>query len=153
MEKVINQIKAFFDEGSWKYKYYEDKKAFKTIVSMGNSLGDLKIYILLKKDSYITYAILNNKASQKSFADVSEFINRANYGLLNGNFELDYSDGEVRYKSFVDFTKASISKEIIFNSIAIPIFMIDQYGEDLLKVMLGEETPEEGIKNAESKAK
>ena len=41
MEKVINQIKAFFDEGSWKYKYYEDKKAFKTIVSMGNSLGDL----------------------------------------------------------------------------------------------------------------
>lgn len=51
----------------------------------------------------------------------------------------------------MDFTKASISKEIIFNSIAAPIFMMDQYGEDLLKVMLGEETPEEGIKNAESK--
>lgn len=32
-------------------------------------------------------------------AMVSEYINRANYGLIVGNFELDMKDGEVRYKA------------------------------------------------------
>jgi hypothetical protein len=30
---------------------------------------------------------------------VCEFLTRVNYGLAAGNFELDFSDGEVRYKT------------------------------------------------------
>jgi hypothetical protein len=31
--------------------------------------------------------------------EVSHFLTRANYGLADGNFELDFEDGEVRYKT------------------------------------------------------
>ena len=31
--------------------------------------------------------------------EVSEFLTRANHGLADGNFELDFDDGEVRFKS------------------------------------------------------
>ena len=34
---------------------------------------------------------------------MAEFLTRANYGLRIGNFEMDFEDGEVRYKSSVDF--------------------------------------------------
>jgi len=33
---------------------------------------------------------------------VAEFINRANYGIIIGNFEMDFADGEIRYKTSID---------------------------------------------------
>ena len=29
--------------------------------------------------------------------DIAEYLTRANYGMVMGNFEMDYSDGEIRY--------------------------------------------------------
>ncbi len=33
---------------------------------------------------------------------VAEFITRANFGIVIGNFEIDFSDGEIRYKTSID---------------------------------------------------
>ncbi len=152
MEKVIVQIKSFLDNMAWKYTYDEEERIFKFGIRMQNALGDLKIIIVLRKKNYSTYIALNNKADAESFSRVSEFINRINYGLLNGNFEMDYSDGEIRYKSFVDISGSSVSDEVVANSIIVPVFMVKRYGEELLRVILGELTPEAGAKNAESKS-
>ncbi len=33
---------------------------------------------------------------------VTEFLTRANYGMIVGNFELDVADGDLRFKTFLD---------------------------------------------------
>ena len=35
-----------------------------------------------------------------------KYLTLANYGVVNGNFEMDLSDGEIRYKSYVDARSA-----------------------------------------------
>lgn len=33
---------------------------------------------------------------------VAEFIARGNFGIVIGNFEIDFSDGEIPYKTSID---------------------------------------------------
>lgn len=149
MKKVIEAIKFFFEKNEWKYQYNEEKKIFVSGINMDNVLGNVSMYISLEENSYNVYMILNSKAEEEYYVAVGEFLHRANYGLKNGNFEMDYRDGEVRYKSFVNFENIVISEEIVKDSIFVGIAMLDTYGKGLLKIMLGESTPKECIEECE----
>ena len=46
---------------------------------------------------FLTY--LPMKVEEDKRAAVAEYLTRANYGLHVGNFEMDMTDGEVRYKT------------------------------------------------------
>ena len=82
-------------------------------------------------------------------AQVAEYLTRANFGLRNGNFELDYSDGEIRYKTFVDCEDLLPSAAVLRDAVTIPVDMFDRYGNGLMSVVLGVRTPEEAIQDAE----
>ena len=138
MKNVIDKIKNFFENNDWKYKYNEQDNVFTAGINMGNVLGNVRILIAVDENYYNVYTILNSKAEENYYDSVGEFLHRANYGLRNGNFEMDYSDGEVRYKSFVHFKNMNVSEEVVEESIIVGISMIERYGRGILKMMLGE---------------
>ncbi len=149
MKKVIEAIKSFFEKNEWNYQYNEEKKIFVSGINMNNVLGNVRMYISLEKNSYNVYMILNSKVEQEYYVTVGEFLHRANYGLQNGNFEMDYRDGEIRYKTYVNFENIVISEEIVENSIFVGIAMLGRYGKGMLKIMLGESTPKECVEECE----
>ena len=59
---------------------------------------------------------------------MAEYLHRANYGLRVGNFELDYDDGEIRYKTYIDADFTEITDKTIMMSIFIPGDMFNKYG-------------------------
>ena len=152
MENTVNLIKKFFDKGGWKYNYKEvsDGRAIFTAgVNMNNALGNLRICIIVRQDYYTVYAIFNNHAEKKYYSQVAEYLHRANYGMKNGNFEFDFEDGEVRFKTYVNFEGIQLSDDIIEESILVPVFMFDTYGKNLLRIMLGDDNPKKLIEEAE----
>ncbi len=151
MENVIKLIHEFFKKAEMKYQYNEEKKIFISGINMDGVLGNLRLYIPVYEYSYIVYAILNSTPEKKFYGEVAEYLHRANYGLLNGNFEFDYRDGEIRYKSFVNFDGIQLSIDIITQSIVTPVIMFEQYGKNLLRVMMGDGTPAELLQKAEEK--
>lgn len=80
---------------------------------------------------------------------MAEYLTRANYGLRDGNFELDFSDGEIRYKVFHSSIDGVPSKELIKNAVYIGLWMLERYGNGLLSVMFGIQTPAEAIEESE----
>ena len=48
------------------------------------------------------YAVWEERVAEAQRLAMSEFLHRANYGLVLGNFELDLGDGEVRFKVGID---------------------------------------------------
>ena len=50
---------------------------------------------------------------------ISEFTTRFNYGLIFGTLELDFDDGEVRFKTTMDADNAEVSYEMIDNMLSI----------------------------------
>ena len=105
------------------YEYVQEKNTFLFNMTMDNSVGTLKVAIHVFTDSYVVYAILNNRVNSKKAGRVLDFLHRANRGLLNGNFEYDHVHGEIRFKVFVNAKDTHISKAVINDSISIPLSM------------------------------
>ena len=110
-------------------------------------------YIIdVKDDEYVVYAISPIGADhmdEKMMTSMTDFICRANYGLKNGNFELDMRDGEIRYKSYVDCEGTMPTTDIVRNSIHCPGAMFDQYGEGIVDIIFGNATAAEAIAKCE----
>lgn len=149
-ENVIKSISTFFDNLEWKYAYNEEECIFCSGVNMGNIIGNIKILIIIRDYHYKVIASLNSRVELEHMNEVAEYLHRVNYGMNNGNFELDYHDGDVRYKTFITFRGIELSKRIIEDSIAIPLLMFDKYGKSLMKLMLGEGVPAELVAAAEN---
>lgn len=149
MEKVIELLKELLETIQWEYEYDEKQKAFMTGFNI-DDLGYFYMLILIYERGYVIYTIYEKKAEKKYFDKISEYLHRANYGLQNGNFEMDYGDGEIRYKVFTMFEDIDVSMKMIRKIFLIGASMFMRYGEGLLKIMSGsDDNPEKCIEMAE----
>jgi hypothetical protein len=144
-EKLTQRLK----EKEIKYTTHNDVISFK--MGVDDAVGALSIFIYILDDSYVTYTSLGNKVTEKNYPTVSEYLHRANYGLLAGNFEIDYDDGEVRFKILTECTNiAALTNKMIDKSIILPCLMFKKYGNGILKLMIGVGNPKELIEEAET---
>lgn len=152
---MVEHIQRFFDEGKWKYRYDEKKAIFRAMVKMNSPLGMLRVAILVKETYYLVYAIFGATADESQRQRVGEYLHRANLGLINGNFEFSFEDGEIRYKTYVNFSgdDTELSVDVIEDSIVIPITMFDLYGKNLIRLMLGESDPKKLVDEVKEEKK
>ena len=64
------------------------------------------IIIRVGEDSFTTMAVCPvrpDTSDAELMARMAEFVCRANFGLKNGNFEFDFTDGELRYKCYIPY--------------------------------------------------
>ena len=100
-------------------------------------------------EQFIFYAVCPVKADESARLAVVEFITRANFGLRIGNLEMDFLDGEVRYKSSIDFEGETLTPRLVRNTIYPAVQTVDRYLGGLLKVMYGGSTPADAIAEVE----
>jgi hypothetical protein len=79
----------------------------------------------------------------------AEALTRANWGLRVGNFEMDYSDGEIRFKVSVDVEGGLLGHTMVQNMISAGISMQDRYHPALMRVLYAGAEPAEAIAEAE----
>lgn len=93
----------------------------------------------------IIYSICPNKAIAEKLSRIQEFLTRANFGLKFGNFELDLSDGEVRFKTSIQFAGEIDPEPMIQECLSLNIVTFDRYLPGILQVMFTDVLPEDAI--------
>ena len=58
---------------------------------------------------------------------MAEFVTRANRGMRIGNFELDFDDGEIRYKTSMDVEGGDLTDKMIDNLLRANLTTTDRY--------------------------
>ncbi len=132
-------IHDFLVDDNWKFSFDEERGVFKFGLTLKGKLKSIDYRVLIGTTSYVVNAISPmgaDKDNSDEMLAMADFICRANYGLRNGNFELDMRDGEVGYKSFVDCDNLVPSTEVIRNSIYAPAAMFTRYAPGILAVSL-----------------
>ena len=79
--------------------------------------------------------------------EVGEFLHRANYGFIPGNFELDYDTGQVRYRTSkcIDTDQDDHGLFLrVFSEVVTPYLV---YGDALADVLLNGADPKESAEN------
>lgn len=154
-EERINGLRAFetlgqfLEEDGWHPQRIEDKYIYRMYYNGKN--GELRCYAQIRVDleQFIFYAVTAVKMPEDVRPAVAEFLTRANYGLRVGNFELDYADGEVRFKSSLDFEGEPLTDDLIRHAVYPAVQTMDGYLPGLMKVAFGARTPVEAIQEIE----
>jgi hypothetical protein len=147
--QAFELLSSYLDDDEWYPRRIDGKYAYSMSYSGKN--GDLRCYAIVRVDleEFLFYAVAPVKVPEEVRMAVSEYLTRANYGLRIGNFELDFSDGEVRYKSSIDFEGQVLTSDLIRNSIYPAVHTMDRYLPGLLRVSFGGATPHEAIEEVE----
>jgi len=86
-------------------------------VSFGHrsEVGDWEVFCRIRSpySQIVIYSIHPYATPEHTRGTMSELLTRANYGLVIGNFELDLEDGEVRFKTSLDFSGDRLSGALI----------------------------------------
>ena len=80
---------------------------------------------------------------------VAEFITRANYGMRVGNFEMDFNDGEVRFKISVDVDNHELTQALVSNHVYANVWTMDRYLPGLFAVVYSDISPLEALEKVE----
>ena len=148
--EILSWVKGVFDQKEISYEVLEENNTIKTQFPLKSKLTNFKAYFNCRDKSYTVNAYISLSADEDSRQRIAEYITRANYGLRFGNFEMDFSDGEIRYRLTVDCEdRTGLSESLVMRSIVIPMTMFDRYGDGLVAVLFGIKSPEEAIADAE----
>ena len=96
---LLDELKRVFAENGWPYS--EVRGAPVLLADLSGPAGRWSFYAqaVEDKDLVLLYSVCPERVPEGRRLEVSQFLTRANYGLAAGNFELDFHDGEVRYKT------------------------------------------------------
>lgn len=149
---IASAVNKFLVEDDWKFSFDENIGIFRFGLRLKGKIKSIDYAVDVKDDSYIVYAISPLGADSedtKMMSNMAEFICRANYGLKNGNFEMDMRDGEIRFKCYVDCDEIVPSLEMVKNSIHCSAAMFEHYGDGIVDVIFGNMSAKEAIEKCE----
>ncbi len=149
MDTVRQMIEEYLNGENWRYDYREDGNYF--IMRMNMRTVDYATCVIQLYDNldFIVYTIFPIKATEEKAASINEFLSRANYGLKIGNFELDFEDGEIRYKNAVAWNGSAPDQESLDRMINIGFSMVDRYAPGILAIQYGSADPKAEITRIE----
>lgn len=75
----------------------------------------------------LVYSLYPESVPENLRPRISELICRINYGLIMGNFEMDWDDGELRYKTSMDIEGIELGSTILRNLIYGNFHSFDLY--------------------------
>jgi hypothetical protein len=148
-QQIFNAIVEFFEEDEWDFQWLEGM----SVLSMGFSgkSGKWQCYAQARElqQQFVFYSVLPVNVPKEKRAKVAEFITRVNYGMIVGNFEMDFDDGEIRYKTSIDIEGAELIPPLIRQIVYANIIITDRYLNSLMRVIYSEVTPEVAISEAD----
>ena len=152
--RAVDIIGKYLDSMNIQYELDEKKCDFQFVVPIDESFKKYYSGICVRERNILMYAILPFQCPEDRRQAVAEYLNRVNYDLVCGNFEMDMSTGELRFRQCHRTSTFILEKEEAYPLIlALPTMVFKQYVAGLASVITGRRTPEEAFRQAVSNEK
>lgn len=148
-ESLMDTVVRFFREDNWPYEQMEGRPVLRSGFRGDN--GNWRCYAQVREEQeqFIFYSVLDVYVPENRRAAMAEFLTRANYGLIIGNFEMDWNDGEIRYKTSIDVEGDQLSVPLVHRLVYVNVLMMDRYLPGIMQVAFGNVEPAAAIASVE----
>ena len=146
---IFQTITFFFKEYDLSFLEIEKDKALSLGFEGKNGEYNGLAIAREEENQMVFYSICPVKTPESKRLTIAEFITKANYGLISGNFELDFKDGEIRYKTSIDVENEKLTSALIKQLVFTNVAMMDKYLPGILSVIYGNASPDEAISQVE----
>ena len=148
--KIYKTMIDFFESDDWHFQPMENAPVLSMEFSGKNGRWVCFAQAREEQHQFIFYSILPVNTPTEQISAVAEFITRVNYGMIIGNFELDYGDGEIRYKTSIDVEGDNLSFPLMKQIVYANVVIMDRYLSGLMRVMYGDAQPADEVERIES---
>lgn len=143
--ELFKTLLRFLEYKEWIFKTNEDKMTVEIPYKAKNGVWNCYAELIPDREALVFYSVLENPIPESKRAEVAEFITRANSRLLLGNFELDFSDGELGYKTSIDVEGGQLTFNMLNNMLYANVITLDIYLPGIMNVLYGNLSPQEAI--------
>jgi hypothetical protein len=139
--EAYETLRRYLEENNWDAEEIPGKHAFKA-----HRTGDMfssTYYFEIKVDleQFLLYIVPDFIVPTNDLALVAEYVARVNSGMRIGNFEVDFRNGEIRFKSSINFKDEKLTPALIKGVVEPALDAYETYMPGLVNVIAGIESP------------
>jgi len=149
MEEILDTALSFFEQDGWPFTQLEGQPVLQMGFRGENGRWVCYAHAREEQAQFIFHSLCPVNAPEDKRLAVAEFLTRANYGLFIGNFEQDFGDGEIRYKTSIDVEGDRLSLALVQQLVYVNVLMMDTYLPGIMAVIYGNVSPAEAIAEIE----
>ena len=114
-DAIHQAVIAALDEMGW---WHTERNGWRATRMQGRHCLYEVVFHPAEPHLLLAYALVPLRVPEASRPAIAEAITRANYGLLLGNFEMDFGDGELRFKVTLDLAGVALTTPMIADVLA-----------------------------------
>jgi hypothetical protein len=136
MTQIIETVTHFLNEDQWPYSLFQDDPSLLRVGFQGKN-GQWSCYARAREEmgQVLFYSVCPVNVPEDKRLTMAEFITRANFGLVIGNFEMNFDNGEVRYKTSLDVEAESPNLATLRHLIYANVFTMDEYLPGIMSII------------------
>ena len=146
---VYETVISALDAREWTYDRDDDELVIRFGVQGEDIPMDFVIRVDAERQLLKLFSFLPFKVKEDKRVDLSLATNYINYTLINGNFDLDLSDGSLLFRVTTSFHGSLIGEDLIQYLISISLGTVDDYNDKFLAINSGFLSVEDFIKKEE----
>lgn len=133
-KEVYNTLIKMLDNRDWHYEKHEED----LLITSGVKGEDLPIeFIMVVKPQQQVVQFLSRlpfNMPEDKRVEGALAICVANYGLVDGSFDYDINDGEIRYRLTSSYRESTLSEDVFEYMIMVAATTVDEYNDKFFMI-------------------
>ncbi|MBR2912810.1 MAG: YbjN domain-containing protein [Oscillospiraceae bacterium] len=142
---VYETICQMFDDLEFKYERHDEDLVVSCSIKGEDFPMDILFIVDADRELVQLLSPMPFRISEDKRIDTAVAVAVANYGLINGSFDYDMSDGEIRFRATQSFLDSILGKEVFRYMLGASTSSIDKYNDRFFMLNKGMMTVEQFI--------
>jgi hypothetical protein len=147
---ILECVRQFFEADEWAFEQDTEESVLRMEYEGENGTWACLAQAIDERQRFLFFSSLPKFVPELMRLEASEYLTRANFGMEIGNFEMDFSDGEVRFRTSLDIEGGELTETMIKNLVYTNVAVMDQYLPGLKKVVKDGLEPARAIAEVEA---
>lgn len=148
-KKVFDSLVNMLDSRDWKYEKFEDELLIRSGIK-GDDLPIEFIMVVKPKNQLVQFlSKLPFSMPDDKRVDGAIAVCAANYGLIDGSFDYDISDGEIIFRLNSSYRESVLGPDLFEYMIMVSASTIDNYNDKFFMLAKGMITVEQFLEQAD----
>ena len=139
-DSLLSVVESALAERDFKTHRFDEDSVFGRLRT-NKATYELFVHADDERDTVAVYLLFPTHAPEERRAAVAELCTRANWETFIGALDMDYADGDVRFRAGLDVEDSALSATMVHNIVSAAAWMLDRYHDALVKVMVAGEDP------------
>lgn len=145
MESVIEKLAEFLGSRGWKCAVEADRPLIQTGANGKNGRWPCIAIGGSENRDLVFLSLFPVNIPKEKRSAVAELLARINYRLSHGCYEMDFEDGELRFRTSIPAVQGEVQGELLEYLVFANLCAFDSHFENIMRVLYTDVSPENAL--------